>query len=150
MLTLKSYGWEGAATARVDELRRAEAEGLFEAHSMRGLNNGLYFAAPAASALAVFATYRAVYGGDGLTVEMAYTTLALLNVRTPPPVPSTPAPPTPAHPPATLRARQVLRLSIGKHLMRASESLPEALVAVRRMQARALTPTRHSHSVRLS
>jgi ATP-binding cassette subfamily C (CFTR/MRP) protein 4 len=48
MLTLKAYGWEGAATARVDELRRAEAEGLLEAHSMRGLNNGapllrLYF-----------------------------------------------------------------------------------------------------------
>lgn len=109
ILSLKTYGWEEALQARLTALRHSEASGIFSAQTMKALNNGLYFAAPAASSLALFATHRLVHGGDphSLSVDTAYTVLALLNV---------------------------LRLCIGKHLMRCSEFLPELLVAVRRMQ----------------
>ena len=82
MLSLKAYGWEAALQERLVSLRRDEASGVLIAHKMRGVNNGLYFAAPAASALALFATHRLVNGGsaDTLHVDTAYTALALLNV----------------------------------------------------------------------
>ena len=95
--------------ARIAALRRSEAFYVLRAHTMRGINVGLVFGAPAAASLALFATHRAVQTSpeDALTVNTAYTALALLNA---------------------------LRMLLGSFMMRCSEFAPEALVAVHRMQ----------------
>eukprot|EP00966_Prymnesium_polylepis_P013353 308181-Prymnesium_polylepis.1 len=124
MLSIKAYGWEEATRRHIGSLRDAEAAEVLVAHTMRGINNGLYFAAPAAASLALFGTHRLINGVDdganSLHIDTAYSALALLNV---------------------------LRLSIGKHLQRASEFLPEALVAARRMQRFLVLPATQSSYV---
>ena len=111
MLSVKALGWEPAFAARVAAERAAETKSILLSQSIKAVNLTLQVITPA---LATFATFVAYWAKGGtLTLPVVFSTMSLLHA---------------------------LRLSIGKNWRRATESAPEAHVAVERIQQFLLLP----------
>ena len=106
ILTIKASTWEIPFTNLVHELRSKEAACILKSQFIKAFNQGAYFSGSIIAASAMFTVYSQVKDED-ITVDVVYPCIGLL---------------------------QVLRLSLGKKLSRALETLPEMHVSNQRIQ----------------
>lgn len=107
VLAIKVLHWELPFAIELAKRRRVEAKTILQSQRLKGINQSLYFATTGAASVVTFVVF--VYGSGGrLGIARVSTVVAILSV---------------------------LRLIIGKHLARFTSLAPEALVAVRRIEA---------------
>lgn len=76
--SVKACVWEAAFLRALGELRAAEHGSIAVSQGMKACTLALYFATPALTSLATFATYAGL--GNTLTTAKVFSSIALLNL----------------------------------------------------------------------